>query len=135
MRTVVFCWMKCRAISTNLNKFWQIGYFVSVDGEAGFREASVTSTGSVLNLVFTCDFIIITSHMESLQAFRKLVCCIDDPLFPNPYNFNFGTSLNLEHNKLLFESNFVRTSKYRWYDFLPSNCHPIQNHSSNNSTD
>lgn len=54
----------------------------------------------------------------------KCFCCITDPIFPAPYNFSFGSPLDLENNKIWFESNFVRTSKYRWYDFLPST-HPI----------
>ena len=58
--------------------------------------------------------------MECLQKVYKFFCCITDPIFPTPYNFSFGSPLDLENNKKLFESNFVRTSKYRWYDFLPS---------------
>ena len=59
--------------------------------------------------------------MECLEKVYKFFCCITDPVFPTPYNFSFGSPLDLERNKIQFESNFVRTSKYRWYDFLPSN--------------
>lgn len=59
--------------------------------------------------------------MECLEKVYKFFCCITDPVFPTPYNFSFGSPLDLETNKIKFEPNFVRTSKYRWYDFLPSN--------------
>lgn len=58
--------------------------------------------------------------MECLSKFYKCVCCISDPVFPIPYNFSFGKLGDAESNRQHFESNFVRTSKYRWYDFLPS---------------
>lgn len=63
--------------------------------------------------------------MECLTKVYKFLCCISDPLFPNPYDFSFGGEGDLSKNKLTFESNFVRTSKYRWYDFLPSNINTI----------
>ena len=28
--------------------------------------------------------------MECLTKFYKCVCCIEDPIFPDPYNFSFG---------------------------------------------
>ena len=65
--------------------------------------------------------------MECLLSIYKLLCCIRDPVFPVPYNFQFGSPQNIINNKLLFESNFVRTSKYHWYDFLPSNSLVKQN--------
>jgi hypothetical protein len=58
--------------------------------------------------------------MECLTKVYKFFCCITDPVFPDPYNFNFGDNKDIETNRTLFESNYVRTSKYRWYDFLPS---------------
>lgn len=58
--------------------------------------------------------------MECLAGIYKWAFCISEPLFPSPYNFGFGGERDLASNKLQFESNFVRTSKYRWYDFLPS---------------
>jgi hypothetical protein len=58
--------------------------------------------------------------MECLKSVYKTVCCISDPKFPTPYDFTFGGPTDLAANRLAFESNFVRTSKYHWYDFLPS---------------
>lgn len=58
--------------------------------------------------------------MECLRTVYKAICCISDPKFPNQYNFDFGTPQDVTYNREAFESNFVRTSKYHWYDFLPS---------------
>lgn len=63
--------------------------------------------------------------MTVLENIYKFICCIEDPVFPDPYTFEFGKREHLAANKLNFESNFVRTSKYRWYDFLPSTLNPI----------
>lgn len=62
--------------------------------------------------------------MQCLTDFYKLVCCISDAKFPTPYNFEFGHEGDRAQNHLLFESNFVRTSKYHWYDFFPSTSSP-----------
>lgn len=64
--------------------------------------------------------------MECLRSVYKAVCCISDPVFPNQYDFSFGGPDDLLANKRNFESNFVRTSKYHWYDFLPSTSPPTQ---------
>ena len=73
--------------------------------------------------------------MECLTAVYKCLCCISDPIFPQPYNYSFGHPADLLDNRNLFESNYVRTSKYRWYDFLPSNCCDIQKPSCSSSRD
>lgn len=58
--------------------------------------------------------------MECLRQAYQLIACISDAKYPTPYNFDFGSEEKQQANALLFESNFVRTSKYHWYDFLPS---------------
>ena len=58
--------------------------------------------------------------MECLRKAYQFITCISDAKYPTPYNFDFGSEENIKRNSLLFESNFVRTSKYHWYDFLPS---------------
>ncbi len=65
--------------------------------------------------------------MECLNKVYKFFCCISDPLFPDPYQFGFGSPEDTLANSKHFESNFVRTSKYRWYDFLPSTSLETQN--------
>lgn len=55
-----------------------------------------------------------------MEDLKKLLSCKDERLFPDPYNFSFGRAEDLVGNRAAFESNFVRTSKYRWYTFLPS---------------
>lgn len=72
--------------------------------------------------------------MECLRKAYKFVCCISDPKFPVPYEFAFGKDEDIAHNREIFESNFVRTSKYRWYDFLPSTFSLIQSHCCFSST-
>lgn len=68
-----------------------------------------------------------------MEDLKRLLGCSDERLFPDPYNFSFGRVDDLAKNRLAFESNFVRTSKYRWYNFLPSNVSSMQNLSSYNS--
>ena len=67
-----------------------------------------------------------------MEDLKKLLCCSNERLFPDPYNFHFGSAEDLPANELLFETNFVRTSKYRWYTFLPSTPFSTQNRSSFN---
>ena len=56
--------------------------------------------------------------MELLKKFYECICCIQNPVFPNPYQFEFSPTSPPARNKIEFESNFVKTSKYSWYDFL-----------------
>ena len=58
--------------------------------------------------------------MSCMSKFLKCVTCTDEAKFPNPYNFEFGNKESWRASRVAFESNFVKTSKYTWYDFLPS---------------
>lgn len=40
--------------------------------------------------------------MKCLTEAYKVVCCISDPKFPTPYNFNFGSDEDTIKNRLDF---------------------------------
>ena len=53
------------------------------------------------------------------ECLYNFICCNSTALYPDPYDFQFnGYSVTVE-NEEKFESNFVKTSKYTWYSFLP----------------
>ena len=54
------------------------------------------------------------------EKVRKVLCCERDPKYPVPYQFNFNGGDITPENQNLFETNFVRTSKYSPLSFLPS---------------
>lgn len=58
--------------------------------------------------------------MQCLTKFYECICCIHQPIFPDPYDFEFNGADVTTQNETDFESNFVTTSKYTWYDFIPS---------------
>ena len=48
--------------------------------------------------------------------------CIDmRAKYPTPYSFEFDGGREVASNRELFEGNSIKTSKYTWYNFLPSN--------------
>ncbi len=57
--------------------------------------------------------------MDIFDRFYKCICCERGPKFPTPYNFQFN-SVSEPPNADEFETNYIRTAKYRWYDFLIS---------------
>lgn len=61
--------------------------------------------------------------MDCLTKAYHFATCLSQPKYPDPYNFEFGHKEDTKANAILFESNFVRTSKYHWYDFVPSKHH------------
>lgn len=65
--------------------------------------------------------------MECLTKVYECFCCISRPVFPSPYDFEFSGRDALHQNTIKFESNFVKTSKYTWYSFLPSTQKLTQN--------
>ena len=58
--------------------------------------------------------------MECLEKIYNCICCISKHKFPDPYNFTFSGYDAVGENQRNFESNYVKTSKYTWYSFLPS---------------
>ena len=48
-----------------------------------------------------------------------LICCSGKAKYPTPYEFKIDTQQLPAQNKIEFESNFVRTSKYTIFSFLP----------------
>jgi hypothetical protein len=37
-----------------------------------------------------------------MEDVKKLLCCTDERLFPDPYNFSFGRAEDLPTNQLIF---------------------------------
>lgn len=56
--------------------------------------------------------------MDLLKKFYECICCIQNAKYPRPYEFEFDSQNPPARNYIEFESNFVRTSKYTWYDFF-----------------
>jgi len=74
----------------------------------------------IWNDLINIFYLLITTLIiyKLLEAIKKLFS--DERLFPIPYDFSFGGGDNLNQNQISFESNYVKTSKYTWYNFLPS---------------
>lgn len=68
-----------------------------------------------------------SSDQESCwEKFSSIICCENRATYPDPYDFSFNGQDFTPENKDLFESNFVRTTKYSLLSFLPSKPTPMQ---------
>lgn len=63
---------------------------------------------------------------HALTYVANCSCIEEKSKYPSPYRFSFDGMKEDPHNRELFESNEIKTSKYTWYTFLPSKAAPTQ---------